>query len=137
MISFDGELLIDLAVGLYLATIIFVVQMLKLYDKVTGFCKRVFMQVNFDLDFFFLDDRLAVSRASLKFQQRSDDNVEFPQSVIYFYTSCARWHKPSKRINIGFSLLTNYRSDRKSAIFVLMRFIFDILSTDIILRCTP
>ena len=37
MISCDGELLVNLAVGLYLEIIIFVVQMLKLYDKVTGF----------------------------------------------------------------------------------------------------
>ena len=37
MILFDGELLIDWAVGLYLEIIIFVVQMLKLYDNVTGF----------------------------------------------------------------------------------------------------
>ena len=34
---------------------------------------------------------LAVSRASLKFEERSDDVVDFPQSVliIYFFTSCA------------------------------------------------
>ena len=37
MISCDGELLIDWAVGLYLEIIIFVVHMLKLYAKVTGF----------------------------------------------------------------------------------------------------
>ena len=37
MISCDGELLIDWVVGLYTEIVIFVVQMLKLYDKVTGF----------------------------------------------------------------------------------------------------
>ena len=57
--------------------------------KLRGFDgKRVFMQVNFDLE-FFLDDSLAVSRASLKFEARSDDNFDFLHSVIYFFTSCA------------------------------------------------
>ena len=37
MIACDGELLIDWTVCLYLEIIIFVVQMPKLYDKVTGF----------------------------------------------------------------------------------------------------
>ena len=99
---------------------------------------NVFLCRSISILIFFLDDSLAVSRASLKFHERSHDNVDFPQSVIYLFTSCAR----SKRtcINIltsRFSLLKNYRSDRKSAIFVLKRFIFDILSTEINIRCTP
>ena len=46
------------------------------------------MQVNFDLE-FFLDDSLAVSWASLKFQERSDDIVDFPQSEIYISSNRA------------------------------------------------
>ena len=39
---------------------------------------------------FYFDDSLTFSQASLKFKERSDDNVDLPQSVIYFFTSCAR-----------------------------------------------
>ena len=51
---------------------------------------NVFLCRSISISNFFPDDSLAVSRASLKFQERSDDNVDFPQSVIYFFISCAR-----------------------------------------------
>ena len=90
-----GEMLSNWKVVLYLGMIVFVMQTLKLNEKLAQcFSTLAWFLCRSNLRSMFLDDSsLAVFWVSFKFEERAEDTANFPLTLNNFFTSCARWHK--------------------------------------------
>ena len=97
LLSCRGEVLSNWKV---LGMIVFVMQTLKLNEKLICFSMLAVFLCRSNLRLIFLvDSSLAVFWVSLKFEERSEDTANFPLTLNNFFTSCAEWHKRKKVSN--------------------------------------